>query len=88
METLAQKINEFNLKFASLLPQDVLGRFAKSIEDLKQNNVGNESLKVGQHFPVFALKNIHNQVVRSDDILRDSKMIVAFLGEVGARIAV
>jgi peroxiredoxin len=78
MKKLAQEIQEFNKSVASQLPEDVLNRFARSIEDLKQRNIGSEALKNGHIFPAFTLKNINNELVRSDDVLRDSKMIVAF----------
>jgi peroxiredoxin len=78
MKTLAQKIAAFNLQAASQLPKEVFENFGRSIADLKQNNIEEKSIKVGEKFPEFSLNNINETKIYSKDILKDRKMVVAF----------
>ena len=78
MTDLATQIQQFNIKLAAQVPQEVLEAFGKSIEDLKTKNIEEKSIKIGETIPNFSLKNAKNEVVNSSDILKNGKMIIAF----------
>ena len=78
MTDLATQIQQFNIKLAAQVPQEVLEAFGKSIEDLKTKNIEEKSIKIGEKIPNFSLKNAKNEVVNSSDILKNGKMIIAF----------
>ena len=78
MKDLATQIQQFNIKLAAQVPQEVLEAFGKSIEDLKTKNIEEKSIKIGETIPNFSLKNAKNEVVNSSDILKNGKMIIAF----------
>jgi peroxiredoxin len=78
METLKSQIENFNIELAKQLPQEVLEAFGKSIEDLKTKNIEENSIKVGDAFPVFSLPNANGEMVSSVKVLKNGKMIIAF----------
>lgn len=78
METLKTQIENFNTELAKQLPATTFEAFGKSIEDLKTKNIEENSIKIGDIFPLFSLPNANNQTINSAEILKSGKMIVAF----------
>lgn len=78
MNDLAHQIETLNIELLKQVPEEILGAFQKSIQDLKSLNIEINSLKVGDKIPDFSLKNAVNDTITSESILRNGKMIIAF----------
>ena len=78
MNELAKQIEQFNNELATQVPQQVLEAFRKSIEDLQTKNIEEKSIKLGEIMPEFLLPNVKNEIINSNEILKNGKMIIAF----------
>ena len=78
MNELAKQIEQFNNELATQVPQEVLEAFGKSIEDLQKKNIEEKSIKLGEIMPEFLLPNVKNEIINSNEILKNGKMIIAF----------
>jgi peroxiredoxin len=78
MNSLAKQIENLNNELSKQVPQEVLEIFEKSINDLKTQNIENESIKIGNIVTPFTLLNTQNQLIHSKDILKKGKTILAF----------
>ena len=78
MNELAKQIEQFNNELATQVPQEVLEAFGKSIEDLQKKNIEEKSIKLGEVMPEFLLPNVKNEIINSNEILKNGKMIIAF----------
>lgn len=78
MNELAKQIEQFNNELATQVPQEVLEAFGKSIEDLQTKNIEEKSIKLGEIMPEFLLPNVKNEIINSNEILKNGKMIIAF----------
>lgn len=79
MDNLAQQIAKLNKELASQVPAETLQAFQKSIQDLKEKQIENRSLNIGENFPDFELSNFDNQLVNLKNSLNGQKLIIAFL---------
>lgn len=79
MDNLAQQIAKLNEELASQVPMETLQAFQKSIQDLKEKNIENRSLNIGDKFPNFELHNFDNQLISLENLLNEQKTIIAFL---------
>ena len=78
MNELAKQIEQFNNELATQVPQEVLEAFGKSIEDLQKKKIEEKSIKLGEIMPEFLLPNVKNEIINSNEILKNGKMIIAF----------
>lgn len=78
MDTLANQIEQLNQSLSSQLPQEILEAFGKSIEDLKTKNIEENSIQIGEEMPEFSLLNASGDLINSNEILKNGKMILAF----------
>lgn len=78
MNELAKQIEQFNNELATQVPQQVLEAFGKSIEDLQKKKIEEKSIKLGEIMPEFLLPNVKNEIINSNEILKNGKMIIAF----------
>lgn len=78
MNELAKQIEQFNNELATQVPQQVLEAFRKSIEDLQKKKIEEKSIKLGEIMPEFLLPNVKNEIINSNEILKNGKMIIAF----------
>jgi peroxiredoxin len=78
MNQLAKQIEQLNEHLVKQLPDDIMIAFEQSIIDLKESYFENNVIRHGEQFPIFLLPNIHNELVKSEEILKKGKMIVAF----------
>ena len=78
MNELAKQIEQFNNELATQVPQEVLEAFGISIEDLQKKNIEEKSIKLGEVMPEFLLPNVKNEIINSNEILKNGKMIIAF----------
>ncbi|MCV9934294.1 AhpC/TSA family protein [Flavobacterium sp. LS1R47] len=78
MNSLAKQIENLNNELSKQVPQEVFEIFEKSINDLKTQNIENESIKIGDIVTPFTLLNTQNQLIHSEDILKKGKTILAF----------
>ena len=78
MHELAKQIEQFNNELATQVPQEVLEAFGKSIEDLQKKKIEEKSIKLGEIMPEFLLPNVKNEIINSNEILKNGKMIIAF----------
>lgn len=74
---LALQIKQLNDDLNSKLPPEILLAFEESINGLKKNYTG-PLFTAGDVLPNFSLANIHNQLINSDTLLGDGKLIVTF----------
>lgn len=79
MDILAQQITELNKQLSTQLPIETLQAFQKSIQDLIERKIENNSLTNGDIFPSFSLKNQHHTTITLEDSLDHEKLIIAFL---------
>ena len=84
MNELAKQIEQFNNELATEVPQEVLEAFGKSIEDLQIKKIEEKSIKLGEIMPEFLLPNVKNEIINSNEILKNGKMIIALNDNVGA----
>lgn len=78
MNILAKQIEHLNQELSSQLPQVILEAFGKSIEDLKMRKMEDESIQIGDRMPEFSLPNVFGKIIKSEDVLKNGKMILAF----------
>ncbi|WP_426474180.1 peroxiredoxin-like family protein [Chryseobacterium balustinum] len=78
MKNLKQEIEELNENLAKQLPTEVLEVLGKSIQDLKTENIEENSIAPGDTFPDFSLPNTNNEIVKLKGLLQNGKVIVAF----------
>ncbi|WP_164998499.1 hypothetical protein [Chryseobacterium sp. 3008163] len=79
MKNLKQQIEELNENLAIQLPTEVLEVFGKSIQDLKAQGIEGSSIGTGERFPDFSLPNTIDETVELKKLLKNRKVIVAFL---------
>lgn len=79
MDNLAQQIAKLNEELTSQIPVETLQEFQKSIQDLKEKQIENKSLNIGENFPEFTLRNFDNQLINLRKLLNGKKIIIAFL---------
>lgn len=78
MNILEMQIEQLNHEMSSHLPQETLNAFEKSIEELKTRNIEENSIQIGENIPEFSLPNVYGKKVISSEIIKESKMILAF----------
>lgn len=74
---LALQIKELNNDLSSKLPPETLLAFEESINELKKDYAG-PLFTAGDVLPHFSLANIHNQLINSDTLLGNGKLIITF----------
>lgn len=74
---LALQIKELNNDLSSKLPSEMLLAFEESINNLKKDYAG-PLFTAGDVLPHFSLANIHNQLIDSDTLLSNGKLIITF----------
>lgn len=79
MTNLRKQIENLNNNMAEQVPQPVLDIFARSITELKQDNIESRSAKVGDAIPSFSLQNAKGETVDLDELLsKHDKIVLAF----------
>lgn len=78
MVNLAKKIDEINKNLATQLPVEIIEVFNQSIQDLKSSKIEEHSIKVGDKFPNFSLRNTNNQIIQLNELLKKGKVIITF----------
>lgn len=78
MENLQEQIKTLNSQLAKQLPVTILEAFQTSIVEQQFAFSEENSLKVGDTFPDFNLKNPSHKTVRLQDIHTSEKLIIAF----------
>lgn len=79
MTNLRKQIENLNNNMAEQVPQPVLDIFARSITELKQDNIESRSAKVGDAIPSFSLQNAKGETVDLDELLsKYDKIVLAF----------
>ncbi|MGU3377339.1 peroxiredoxin-like family protein [Chryseobacterium sp. M5A1_1a] len=76
--TLAMQIEQLNKELSSQLPQEILEAFGQSIEDLKTKRIEENSIQIGERIPEFSLLNPSGEIINSNEVSKNRKMIVAF----------
>ncbi|WP_177764906.1 peroxiredoxin-like family protein [Flavobacterium sp. I3-2] len=79
MDILAKQIDELNKQLTAQVPSETLQAFQKSIQDLKEKQIENKSLNIGDKFPDFELNNFDNKKVVLRELLENEKIVIAFL---------
>lgn len=79
MDHLAQQIAKLNEELTSQIPLESLTAFQQSIQELKEKQIENRSLTIGEKFPDFDLHNFNHQAVSLQNLLHNKKLIIAFL---------
>jgi peroxiredoxin len=74
---LALQIKELNNDLSSKLPPETLLAFEESINDLKKDYAG-PLFTAGDILPCFSLTNSNNQLINSDTLLGEGKLIITF----------
>lgn len=74
---LALQIKQLNDDLSSKLPSEMLLAFEESINDLKKDYTG-PLFTVGDILPGFSLTNSNNQLINSDTLLDNGKLIITF----------
>lgn len=79
MPNLQKQIENLMIEMSSQVPQAILDIFQRSIEELKEDNIGKNSLLVGELMPSFNFKNTNEEEVSLDKSLGENKkLIIAF----------
>lgn len=79
MTNLQEKIENLNLEISSQLPKEITIAFAKSISDLKNKEIENKAVMVGDKIIPFTLKSVDNTNVSSSSLLEEyDKVILVF----------
>lgn len=79
MDILAKQIDELNKQLTTQVPLETLQAFQKSIQDLKEKQIENKSLNIGDKFPDFELNNFDNKKIALKKLLKNEKIVIAFL---------
>lgn len=74
---LALQIKELNNDLSSKLPPETLLAFEESINELKKDYTG-PLFTAGDILPGFSLVNSNNQLINSDTLLGNGKLIITF----------
>ena len=76
MSKLQDDINKYKEKFETNVSDDVKETITKSTNKLKELNIKNNALKVGDQVDSFTILNANNKVVNLDEVLKKNKYAV------------
>lgn len=78
MDILAMQIQKFNEQLAAQASAEVLEAFAKSIADLKADNIEAQSIGLHEKLPEFSLPNARDEIIGSNELQQSGKIILTF----------
>ena len=83
MASLQSRLDEFKKTFESgappyNAPREALEKMHRATAELKESGIEEQTLKVGDHAPSFALFNQDHVQVSSSDLLRQGPLIISF----------
>jgi hypothetical protein len=78
MLSLHEQLQTIKAKSAAMITTEVATAMKEAYDELKQNNVLEKALKVGDTAPGFALPNPDGQIVSSEGLLRQGPLVVLF----------
>jgi hypothetical protein len=78
MLSLHEQLQAIKAKSAAMITTEVAAAMKKAFDELKQNEVLEKALKVGDKAPEFALPDPDVQIVRSEGLLKQGPLVVLF----------
>ena len=75
---LQDKLNKLRANFEQKAPKETLEIMHKARDDLRNSGILDRVLNVGDTAPEFELENTESKLIRSNDILADRMMVLAF----------
>ena len=76
--SLQAKLDEYKANFKKTAPADVPKKMHRAAEELRNSEILERVLKIGAKSPHYTLENAEGQMVRSEDILSQRTMVLAF----------
>ena len=76
--SLQHKLNAHKSKFQSTAPKEVLEIMHRATADLRDSEIMERALKVGDKAPRFSLKNAEGVEIRSKDLLAKGAIVLSF----------
>ena len=77
-QPLAQQLSEQKAQFLQQVPTDVQRVMAQATTELKDSDIVNRSLKVGDRLPAIELPNAAGKTIRIQDLLAQGPVIISF----------
>ena len=78
MNALKEKLKSIKAKNADKMTPEVTAAMKKGFEELKQRDVLDKPLKVGDTAPSFALPNAKGDIVHLQDFLAKGPLVILF----------
>ncbi len=76
--SLQEALQQQRQKFQENAVPEVLQRFQRAAERLKQSGIADKSLKVGDRVPAFTLPNVQGRSISSEQFLKNGPLVISF----------
>jgi hypothetical protein len=76
--SLAEKLTEIREASAAKFPEEIKEKMNRATEELKESEIMDKALSVGNKMPAFSLPNTRGEMVSSDDLLKEGNLVVTF----------
>ncbi len=76
--SLKEKLDEMKEGSKEKFPQETREKIARATKELRESEIMDKALNVGDKMPAFSLKNTKGDTVSSQDLLKNGNLVVAF----------
>ncbi|MDT8337414.1 MAG: peroxiredoxin-like family protein [Candidatus Izemoplasmatales bacterium] len=76
--TYKKYVEKMKEKSTNSAPEEIVKIFRQAAKELKDKNLEDQALKVGDKLPSFSLKNAYGEMVHIEDILKEGPIIINF----------
>ena len=75
---LQEKLDAYKKGFLKKVPEDALSIMKQATEDLRNSDIMDQTVKVGQKAPDFELKNVDGKNVVLSELLKKGPVVLGF----------